>query len=85
MDVKRGNLHPEQHQIGVRPVFPERMSRPMHAGRWLEPTGNGGPRGMVAIKNPKGLFVTESGLQVHFVSLLCMAEGLGADHLKFHS
>ena len=60
-DVKRGNLHPEQHQVGMRRLRPERVSRPEHAGRWLEPVSNGGPRWMAAIGAQAP--VTESGLQ----------------------
>ena len=47
--VKRGNLHPEQHQIGKRGVgtSPTAGSAEL-AGRWLEPRGNPGPRGMAA-------------------------------------
>ena len=39
----------------------------MHAGRWLEPVGNGRPRGMIAIGVRMAAPVTESGLQAHFV------------------
>lgn len=39
----------------------------MHAGRWLEPVGNGRPRGMIAIGVRTAASVTESGLQAHFV------------------
>jgi hypothetical protein len=41
----------------------------MHAGRWLEPVGNGRPRGMIAIGVRMAAPVTESGLQAHFVFL----------------
>jgi len=40
--VKRGNLHPEQHQIGKRSVVnPTRQagSAEVLAGRWLEACG----------------------------------------------
>ena len=47
--MKRGNLHPEQHQIGKRSVATHyRPARPRLAGRWLEPRGDPGPRGMAA-------------------------------------
>jgi len=47
--VKRGNLHLEQHQIGKRV---QKATSALEAGsvglagRWLEPPGNLGPRGM---------------------------------------
>ena len=47
--VKRGNLYPEQHQIGMRcGVRAVQGDPPEHAGRWLERASNGAPRGMIA-------------------------------------
>ena len=45
--VKRGNLYPEQHQIGMRLALRHQGGSPKHAGRWLEHVSNGVPRGMV--------------------------------------
>jgi len=44
--VKRGNLHPEQHQIGKRGAQAPQIGSIELAGRWLEPAGNFRPRGM---------------------------------------
>src|SRR3989337_3041572 len=47
--VKRGNLHPEQHQIGKRGAATRHMAGSAElAGKWLEPRGNPGARGMAA-------------------------------------
>ena len=46
--VKRGNLHPEQHQIGMRTASAGKGGSLEHAGRWLEPASNGWRRGMIA-------------------------------------
>ena len=48
--VKRGNLHPEQHQIGKRGVekFTLQAGSAELAGRWLEPGRESRPRGMAA-------------------------------------
>jgi len=46
--VKRGNLYPEQHQIGMRVTSVAEGGSFKHAGRWLEPVSNGRPRGMIA-------------------------------------
>ena len=46
--VKRGNLYPEQHQIGMRAAFGPRRAAPFeHAGRWLQRPSNGPRRGMI--------------------------------------
>jgi len=46
--VKRGNLYPEQHQIGMRALSGAKGGSFKHAGRWLEWVSNGSPRGMIA-------------------------------------
>lgn len=46
--VKRGNLYPEQRQIGMRVVSATQGGPPEHAGRRLEPRGNAWSRGMIA-------------------------------------
>ena len=47
--VKRGNLYPEQHQIGMRAAFGSRRAAPSkHAGRWLQRLSNDPRRGMIA-------------------------------------
>jgi hypothetical protein len=46
--VKRGNLHPEQHQIGIRTASAAQGGSPKYAGRWLEHVGNHMSRGMIA-------------------------------------
>lgn len=46
--VKRGNLYPEQRQIGMRVVSATQGGSPEHAGRRLEPRGNARSRGMIA-------------------------------------
>jgi len=46
--VKRGNLYPEQHQIGMRVVSITTGGSLKYAGRWLEHASNGTPRGMIA-------------------------------------
>ena len=46
--VKRGNLYPEQHQIGMRRRLAPQGGSSEHAGRWLERGSNAGPRGMIA-------------------------------------
>src|SRR3546814_5710338 len=38
--VKRGNLYPEQHQIGMRPALCRKSGSLEHAGRWLERGSN---------------------------------------------
>jgi len=49
--VKRGNLYPEQHQIGVRDGFGCRRAVPSEcAGRWLDQVSNGLARGMIACR-----------------------------------
>jgi len=46
--VKRGNLYPEQHQIGMRAALGSRRAAPSkHAGRWLERLSNDPRRGMI--------------------------------------
>ena len=66
--VKRGNLHPEQHQIGMRAASAAQGGPSEHAGRWLEPSGNGRPRGMTARGRCP---CTESGLSICFALILC--------------
>ena len=46
--MKRGNLYPEQHQIGMRVVSATEGGPSKHAGRWLERVSNDEPRGMIA-------------------------------------
>jgi len=60
--VKRGNLYPEQLQIGMHaPLGARRATRSVHAGRRPEPASNGEPRRMIARHGlPRR---TESGLQ----------------------
>jgi hypothetical protein len=41
--VKRGNLYPEQHQIGMHATSVATAARRQHAGRWLERAGNCAP------------------------------------------
>ena len=53
--VKRGNLYPEQHQIGMRRRFAPKGGSSKHAGRWLEPGSNAGPRGMIARRAAPGV------------------------------
>ena len=48
--VKRGNLYPEQHQIGMRVTSVATGGSPKYAGRWLEYSSNGMPRGMIACR-----------------------------------
>ena len=42
--VKRGNLYPEQHQIGIRAPPGVTGGPPEYAGRWLECSSNAAPR-----------------------------------------
>ncbi len=46
--VKRGNLYPEQHQIGIRLALCQKSGSLEYAGRWLEHGSNAAPRGMIA-------------------------------------
>ena len=46
--VKRGNLYPEQHQIGMCGPQGPKGGPPEHAGRWLQRSSNGPRRGMIA-------------------------------------
>ncbi|MEO6985714.1 MAG: hypothetical protein ABI155_10250, partial [Paralcaligenes sp.] len=46
--VKRGNLYPEQHQIGIRRPSGPKGGSFEYAGRWLEHGSNAARRGMIA-------------------------------------
>ena len=59
--VKRGNLYPEQHQIGVRAASAAQGGPPGYAGRWHEPVSNGASRGMIARRVSR---CTKSGLSI---------------------
>ena len=59
--VKRGNLYPEQHQIGVRAASAAQGGPPGYAGRWHEPASNGASRGMIARRVSR---CTKSGLSI---------------------
>ena len=60
--MKRGNLYPEQHQIGMRVVSATEGGPSKHAGRWLERASNGEPRGMIARQRKLAYRIRPTGL-----------------------
>jgi len=60
--VKRGNLYPEQHQIGMRVVSATEDGSSKHAGRWLEHVSNDEPRGMIASRRELAYRIRPIGL-----------------------
>ncbi len=78
--VKRGNLYPEQHQIGVRDSLGCRRVVPSeYAGRWLDHASNGLTRGMIACRG-------DPVYRIRPIDLLCLLDSLpamtGLLHLK---
>lgn len=64
--MKRGNLYPEQHQIGMRAALAAKGGSFKHAGRWLEHPGNGMPRGMIAGRRKSVYRIRPIGLSCTF-------------------
>ena len=68
--VKRGNLYPEQHQIGMRLASCQQGGSPEHAGRWLEHVSNGVPRGMITGQRLLAYRIRPAGLPCLFLSVV---------------
>ena len=66
--VKRGNLYPEQHQIGMRALTGVTGGPSEHAGRWLECSSNAAPRGMIAGRRQSVYRIRPIGLSRFFRS-----------------